>query len=443
MKKIILTFLLILFSFQLRAQLEPFGLEGKSVTALTIYQRSLFAVTDGEGVYRRDLDKASSSWKFLGLDGLRLRSVFPYRLDSTRFLIFVGVVPTYSGGDSVLVYRWDSKDEVWAPSDSGMFRRYPLGIYGMHGAINKQIVYAGAPVRDHTGLYKYENGYWSTVFDAAPPLILLINAIHAERDGEVVWIGGVLKHQAAFVLFSTNGGATWQYRSLGLSAIGNSVRSIAVDPDTSSKVYVGLRDSLLFTRDDGMNWQTILRGDGPFRAVVVNRTNPKHVLTGLDSADVFQLLESIDGGKSWQKIVPSTLTKGILALLMDQWEEKHVYVGTRGNGVFQYRSLISRIETPESRPEYIHLSQNYPNPFNAITTITYHVSPGREVAYLTVFDALGRKINQFKNDEFTGGLQRFIWDGRDYEGRQVPSGVYFYRLQIGVHAATRGAVLLR
>ncbi len=68
------------------------------------------------------------------------------------------------------------------------------------------------------------------------------------------------------------------------------------------------------------------------------------------------------------------------------------------------------------------LAQNYPNPFNPATTITYRVSQASNVSLL-IYNVLGQQIATPVSDFHPAGNYRFHFDGT-----QLPSGIYFYRL---------------
>lgn len=72
---------------------------------------------------------------------------------------------------------------------------------------------------------------------------------------------------------------------------------------------------------------------------------------------------------------------------------------------------------------------NYPNPFNSQTTITYGLSQSGRVQ-LELYNSLGQRIRVLVDEEQFAGPQQVIWDGRDEQGRQAASGVYFSRLQL-------------
>jgi len=78
-------------------------------------------------------------------------------------------------------------------------------------------------------------------------------------------------------------------------------------------------------------------------------------------------------------------------------------------------------------PRVFALSQNYPNPCREFTIINYQLSkPVR--ATLKVYDISGRLIRTLVDEEQKPGFYTATWNGRDSSGRQVASGVYFYRL---------------
>jgi hypothetical protein len=75
----------------------------------------------------------------------------------------------------------------------------------------------------------------------------------------------------------------------------------------------------------------------------------------------------------------------------------------------------------------LQLQQNQPNPFNPITTIQYSLSKDTEIQ-LAVYDLAGRHVRTLISEHVAQGDHVISWDGRDGRGREVPSGVYMYRL---------------
>ncbi len=98
-------------------------------------------------------------------------------------------------------------------------------------------------------------------------------------------------------------------------------------------------------------------------------------------------------------------------------------------------------DTPDV-PLATYLEQNYPNPFNPVTTISFGLSESAFVS-LRVFDAAGRTVRELVDSNREAGVYNETWDGRDSNGREVASGVYFYKLVAGSHVQTRKMVLLR
>jgi plastocyanin len=94
------------------------------------------------------------------------------------------------------------------------------------------------------------------------------------------------------------------------------------------------------------------------------------------------------------------------------------------------------------RPSEFALFQNRPNPFNQTTKIEFAVAkPG--LVSLTVYDILGKKVRTIASQQLTPGHKSGLWDGKDERGREVASGVYFYRLRAGDLTETRKMLLLK
>jgi hypothetical protein len=93
-------------------------------------------------------------------------------------------------------------------------------------------------------------------------------------------------------------------------------------------------------------------------------------------------------------------------------------------------------------PENSELLQNSPNPFNANTTIRFKLA-GAEKVNLSVFNLLGQKVATLVDELLLPGEHSVEWDGRDKRGRELSSGIYFYKLTAGKLSATKKLILLK
>lgn len=94
-------------------------------------------------------------------------------------------------------------------------------------------------------------------------------------------------------------------------------------------------------------------------------------------------------------------------------------------------------ERASKLPTRMHLAQNYPNPFNPQTTIAYTLSQGSAVR-LTIHDVLGHTVRVLADEVQPAGTHHLTFDGTD-----LPSGIYFYRLSMGTTVQSKRMVLLR
>ena len=81
--------------------------------------------------------------------------------------------------------------------------------------------------------------------------------------------------------------------------------------------------------------------------------------------------------------------------------------------------------------------QNFPNPFNPITTIKYQI-PKLSFVTLKVYDVLGKEIAILVNEEKSAGEYEI-----EFDGNNLTSGIYFYRLQAGNFVETKKMVILK
>ena len=93
-------------------------------------------------------------------------------------------------------------------------------------------------------------------------------------------------------------------------------------------------------------------------------------------------------------------------------------------------------------PDNFELTQNYPNPFNPETKIRFQLPAGGRVV-LMIFDVLGRQVRTLVAGERESGYHEVVWDARNDAGKQVSSGIYYYRIVARDFRETRRMLLAR
>jgi len=87
--------------------------------------------------------------------------------------------------------------------------------------------------------------------------------------------------------------------------------------------------------------------------------------------------------------------------------------------------------------EAYELSQNYPNPFNPTTTIEYKI-PESGLVTIKVYDILGREVQTLVDQQLPAGFYETQFDGSN-----LASGIYFYRIKAGKFVQTKKLMLLK
>ena len=103
------------------------------------------------------------------------------------------------------------------------------------------------------------------------------------------------------------------------------------------------------------------------------------------------------------------------------------------NGSFAYSDVV-KIEW-RAFNSYI-LEQNYPNPFNPTTTIGFGVRNKSNVCII-ILNSIGEEVATILNEEKEPGYQV------EFDAVDLPSGVYFYRLQVGSFINIKKMILLK
>jgi hypothetical protein len=122
-----------------------------------------------------------------------------------------------------------------------------------------------------------------------------------------------------------------------------------------------------------------------------------------------------------------------------------VYVGTGGcynisDGAIDCAGNLSINES--LIPQSYTLSQNYPNPFNPITYIHYSV-PNYDFITIDIINISGQIIKTIVQSSHQPGNYDIMWDGTNYYGISVPSGIYFYKMDADEFVSVKKLVLLK
>ena len=104
--------------------------------------------------------------------------------------------------------------------------------------------------------------------------------------------------------------------------------------------------------------------------------------------------------------------------------------------------IAYKLHVGETMPAEFALQQNYPNPFNPLTDIRFSLPEPARVR-LDVYDILGRNVATLIDESLEAGEHIVQWDGRNVGGRDVASGIYFYRIVTKDFVETKKMVLIR
>ena len=98
---------------------------------------------------------------------------------------------------------------------------------------------------------------------------------------------------------------------------------------------------------------------------------------------------------------------------------------------------VDENENQNNIPQDFTLNQNYPNPFNPTTTISFSI-PSEGKVQLTVYDILGSEVQTLVNEIKTPGKYDIT-----FNGNQLASGIYFYRLIFKEFSSVKKMILIK
>jgi photosystem II stability/assembly factor-like uncharacterized protein len=237
---------------------------------------------------------------------------------------------------------------------------------------------------------------------------------------------------------TTNGGNDWNLQSLS----GDYFTTVFfIDESTGWVVgHQSPNGIILKTTNGGTNWIDI----SP------NIVSDKYV-GGVYFLDAFTgwvvgndglVIKTIDGGDSWDIQNSGTYVNLYAVHFIDSC--KGWAVGSNGTILHTTNGGVTFIEEINEAPPKFSIEQNYPNPFNPTTKIKFgipsvesHPDASLPVT-LKVYDVLGNEVVTLVNEEKQPGTYEIQFDGMN-----LPSGIYFYQLRAGTFVESKKMILIK
>mgnify|MGYP005847878587 CR=1 FL=1 len=429
-KIISISLLLFLIVYPAKAQQWEFvGLDTFMVRQLFVSGDWIWAVSDyrvGNQI-KSNLyfsSNVGNSWKqidsSLGNDHIYGLTVIP---PTTLFLLKVGVLHKSINNGT----NWQTINNI-SNNPLKTFRISPFNTNEMYAI---DLYFAGGI---HNDLYKSTNGGASWELIGAFPSSSHGNELSFafdDTDSLNLYVSDDDHWSSLYFFKSTDKGETWFY----VSSPPVLPASIYSDYFISERVY--LFPGPYVSNNSGYTWLLADSGltDTSYSISFYRDKLTTELLYLLRSDGIFYSDPNLI---NWQVLESSNnlpVAFSDMRTMFIQSIENELYLGTN-EGIYK-TSILTTVQDDKDIINNFYLSQNYPNPFNPTTTINYSVPKTSNVS-LIVYDVIGREIKTLVNGEKLPGNYSVQFDGSE-----LPSGVYFYTLKASSYVDSKKMVLIK
>ena len=382
-----------------------------TIHSVFVSDTNLFAGTNGGGIFLSENDGVSWTAVDSGLTGL------------SRYVNSFAVIGSdLFAGTRTGVFLSTNDGTSWREVDSGFTSIYSHFILSL--AVIGTNLFAGT---QGGGAYISSNygKNWTAINSGLPTFyvasfaVMGTNLFAGMLSGDNSSDGGVR--------LSTNNGTTWTVADSGLP-INSTVYSFVV---SGTNLFAGLYGGLYLSTNNGRSW---IEADSSLNGLTVLSlvVSGSNLFAGTNNG----VWLSTNNGENWRAVNSGLqqLYIGSLVIVGDT-----LFAGT-GGGVWKrpLSDMITSVnQTAFALPTNFILQQNYPNPFNPSTTINYSV-PKADLVTIKIYDILGREVVTLVNQQKNPGNYEV-----QFNANNLPSGIYFYRMQAGGFVSTKKFVLLK
>lgn len=161
--------------------------------------------------------------------------------------------------------------------------------------------------------------------------------------------------------------------------------------------------------------------------------------------DYLTISYSFNGIFNWEKRENGSASSNDYASGIAVQDTDKIYVtgsaNFSGTGIafytLRYSTFIGIEPISTIIPQSFQLNQNYPNPFNPETSIRFDI-PKQSFVNISVYDILGRKVENLVNEQLKAGEYIVKWDAAKYS-----SGIYFYSIATDGYQSTKKMILAK
>jgi len=197
---------------------------------------------------------------------------------------------------------------------------------------------------------------------------------------------------------------------------------------------VGKYGYILKTTNSGDNWFVIQPSNNIYNLDYISFLNQSIGLATGGSQTIENrgvVLKTTNGGDNW--VVTDNINSYIHGIAFNG---TYAFIAA-DSGIYRSADPIGIKNISSEVPKNYFLSQNYPNPFNPETIIQYELQKN-EFVKLYILNSLGQKVATLVNEKQSFGTYEVTFDGTN-----LPSGIYFYKLETASYNETKKMILLK
>jgi len=255
--------------------------------------------------------------------------------------------------------------------------------------------------------------------------ILLSNGLPVDASFQKIESNGSNIYASSYssnkIYLSSNNGNSWADIS---SELGGAATAFAF---SSNNVYAG-RGGVYLSTNNGNNWSFLGLSNSYITSLIYS--NP-YLIVGTQKG----IFTTSDNGVTWFtknqgfNVIPSISSLAIT--------NNFIFTGPYSVWRRLFSDIIGIQYISSEIPNGFFLSQNYPNPFNPSTNIEFSL-PEKSFVKLKVFDITGKEIAELVSENLSAGTFRY-----EYNAENLPSGIYFYKLDAKKFSETKRMILIK